>query len=260
MAAKEIESHAVQRQLDHATADAQQRGIHVCAGTKFPGNKALTIRAIQSDSSAMQVRTRRIARNADRRVGNETQFCIADTACAAQDESMIAGPCVTTEVVVVLDLKDLPRCTFCSGTNSLDLNTFATNDDRVALIAPDDNVEQCGDDLRGQHQLVNDGREDQISGPGNSENDRAVLAHFVQLSIETATVPFWRRTVTVRAVGSELSVSPSAWAMAETGRNSRPPRNCDVLFGPTRARSLTMITEFSWPAAFSAVGKAERIY
>src|SRR5215207_5470433 len=31
--------------------------------------------------------------------------------------------------------------------------------------------------------------------------------------------------------------------MVATGRNSRPPRNCAALFGPTSARSLTMITE-----------------
>src|ERR1051326_8881913 len=37
--------------------------------------------------------------------------------------------------------------------------------------------------------------------------------------------------------------------MVATGRNSRPPRSCAALFGPTSVRSLTMITEVSCDVA-----------
>src|SRR5690242_3722798 len=60
----------------------------------------------------------------------------------------------------------------------------------------------------------------------------------------------------MRNVESELKVSPSAWAMVATGRNSRPPRNCAALFGPTSERSLTMITEVSCGAGFGGAGFA----
>src|SRR5215217_4649206 len=61
----------------------------------------------------------------------------------------------------------------------------------------------------------------------------------------------------MRCDESELSVSPSAWATVATGRNSRPPRNCAALFGPTRARSLTMINVFACGPGFGGFGSAK---
>ena len=97
---------------------------------------------------------------------------------------MIARRSVATEVVVVLDLKEFPGRVLSSGANCLGLNTFASNNDRLVFVAPDGHVEECGDDLGGKHQLVRCGRKDQVGSAGNSENNSAVLAHFIQWSIE----------------------------------------------------------------------------
>src|SRR6185369_17735619 len=89
-----------------------------------------------------------------------------------------------TEVVIVLDLKDLPRRVFGPGANGVSLNAFATNHDRLAFIASHDDVKQRGDDFGRKHELVRRWREDEVCRAGNGENKSAILAYFIQRSIE----------------------------------------------------------------------------
>src|SRR6185369_11003661 len=97
---------------------------------------------------------------------------------------MIARRGVSTEVVIVLNLKDLPGRVLSSGANGFRLNAFAANHDRARFIAADHDVKQGGDDFRGQHELVACGREHQVGSAGDGENNRAIFANFIQRSVE----------------------------------------------------------------------------